>query len=64
MRNKKRWKLIIFLIIFSICIGTLEQYKNEDVVSTISIPVTNKVIVVDAGHRKSGWWSSKQKWNK
>lgn len=50
---KRKRILIIFSIIFiSIYVSVLEiNYRNDlKVVETVSVPVSNKVIVVDAGH--------------
>lgn len=49
MINKKRMTLIIMVLFVSIASYTVTVKKN-DVVTTSSLPVTNKVIVLDAGH--------------
>ncbi|MBO4816034.1 MAG: hypothetical protein J5507_03830 [Clostridia bacterium] len=51
--NKKRITLIItsiFLSIFAF-IFTMDNYKSqEEYISTVSLPISGKTIVVDAGH--------------
>lgn len=49
MINKKRITLIIMVLFVSIASYTVTVKKN-DLVTTSSLPVTNKVIVLDAGH--------------
>lgn len=45
--NKKRILLIVFTVIISISIPMLSKKTIE----TVALPVSNKVIVLDAGHR-------------
>lgn len=47
MINKKRISLIMIMLFVSIATYTVTVKKN-DVVTTSSLPVTNKVIVLDA----------------
>lgn len=47
--NRKRMMLILTLV----CIPLLAfsfQIAEENTVETVALPVTNKVIVIDAGH--------------
>lgn len=51
--NKKRITLIVTSIFLSILIFTLITDKSSNYdkyISTVSLPVSGKVIVVDAGH--------------
>jgi N-acetylmuramoyl-L-alanine amidase len=52
--SKKRIELVFSLVIASTLIFTIsnrsEEVENTNTVQTVSLPVTNKVIVVDAGH--------------
>lgn len=51
--NKKRISLIVTSIFLSILIFTLITDKSSNYdkyISTVSLPVSGKVIVVDAGH--------------
>lgn len=48
--NFKRIKIISFVILMSICATSVKNNFEENVVSTMSVPVTNRVIIVDAGH--------------
>lgn len=57
--NLKRIKIISFVILMSICVTSVKNNFKENVVSTMSVPVTNKVIIVDAGHGRRRWRSCK-----
>ena len=57
--NFKRFKIISFVILISICATGIKNNFKENVVSTMSVPVTNKVIIVDAGHGRRRWRSCK-----
>lgn len=46
----KRISLVCCCIIISICTFTIGKRVSGDIISTMSVPVTNKVIVIDAGH--------------
>lgn len=52
-----RGKRILFVVMCIVAsIGFINIYgsmKKEITVPTVSLPVSNKVIVLDAGHRKS-----------
>lgn len=51
--NKKRLLLIgsgIFLSLFVFLLTTNDENKNN-YISTVSLPVSGKTVVVDAGHR-------------
>jgi len=51
--NKKRLTLIItsiFIAIFVFIFTTDDLQKENNYISTVSLPVTEKVIVIDAGH--------------
>lgn len=39
--------LLIFMCVFAVSITT---NRTENTVQTVALPVTNKVIVIDAGH--------------
>ena len=47
--NRKRILIVCFIIGISILSVSLQAQKNNTV-QTVSLPVTNKVIVIDAGH--------------
>lgn len=49
--NKKRILLIIMLILISTFTYSINT-KKENTISTSSLPVSNKVIILDAGHGK------------
>lgn len=49
--NKKRIFLILAVFMLSIATYTV-TIKKEDTITTSSLPVTNKVIILDAGHGK------------
>lgn len=50
--NKKRIKLIALILIFSISIYLIDgiTIKEKEMLEVTSIPTSNKVIIVDAGH--------------
>lgn len=49
--NKRRISFILVIIIISICSYTIRK-EPQNTISTSSLPVTNKVIILDAGHGK------------
>lgn len=54
--RKKRILLIIMCVVVSVGFITISNRLNSQTsVSTVALPVSNKVIVLDAGHRKSRW---------
>lgn len=52
MKNllNKRLGLIFSWVMLSILTFTLGKNNKGDIISTMSVPVSNKIIVVDAGH--------------
>ena len=48
--NKKRLTFIFLMIVVSVI--SFEMRGKKDYVSVSSLPVTNKVVVLDAGHGK------------
>ena len=46
--NKKR--IILILLVLFVSVVSFSFKKSNDVVSVSSLPVTNKVIILDAGH--------------
>lgn len=51
--NKKRVLFIVLAVMLAFCIPILPNSEMESI-ETVALPVSNKVIVLDAGHRKSG----------
>lgn len=49
--NKKRVLFIIFAVMLAFCIPIVPT-DTTDTIQTVALPVSNKVIVLDAGHRK------------
>ena len=49
--RKKRITFIVFSVFLSILVFTLIKDKKE-IVPTVSLPVSGKTIVIDAGHGK------------
>ncbi len=47
----KRFSLIICLVILSVFFYS--NRKPVEIIPVMAVPVTNKVIILDAGHRKS-----------
>ncbi|MGN1327904.1 MAG: hypothetical protein ACI4VQ_07525 [Clostridia bacterium] len=60
--NKKRLMFLLVATFLPIGIFITEMgynnLKNKEIVSTMAVPVTNKTIVIDAGHGRRRWWSS------
>lgn len=53
--NKKRIftvVLIVFLIILIFTLSANLKSESDNYVSTVSLPVSGKVVIVDAGHGK------------
>ena len=50
--SKKRISIIVFSIFFSILVFSIATDVKEITVSTVSLPVSGKTIVIDAGHGK------------
>lgn len=48
--NKKRILFIVFAVIIAVFIPIS---KENETISTVALPVSNKVIVLDAGHRNT-----------
>lgn len=51
--NKKRFIAIFSMILIAICAFTFQKADLNKTVQTVTLPVSNKVIVLDAGHRKT-----------
>lgn len=50
--RKKRIMLVMSLILVSVMCFSFQNANIEDTVQTVALPVSNKVIVIDAGHGK------------
>lgn len=48
--NRKRILVIMLMLIIATCAFTLQTAQTKEIVPTVSLPVSNKVIVIDAGH--------------
>ncbi len=48
--NKKRILLITSIVAISIFVFTIQIAKTQETVQTVALPVSNKTIVIDAGH--------------
>lgn len=53
--NKKRLLNILGMVFISLFAFSFQIAKEEKTKETVSLPVSNKVIVIDAGHRSSRW---------
>lgn len=52
--KKKRLIIITSLLCFSLSVCVLKNsWQSPNTVATVNLPVSNKVIVLDAGHRRS-----------
>lgn len=50
--NKKRLLTILSIVCIAVFVFSFQVANNSNTVSTVSLPVSNKVIVLDAGHGK------------
>ena len=48
--NKKRLLNILGMVFISLFVFSFQIAKEEKTKETVSLPVSNKVIVIDAGH--------------
>ena len=51
--DKKRLLNILGMVFISLFVFSFQIAKEEKTKETVSLPVSNKVIVIDAGHRSS-----------
>lgn len=51
--NKKRLAAIFSLILIAVFAFTFQKADLNKTVQTVTLPVSNKVIVLDAGHREA-----------
>lgn len=51
--SKKRIMIVIGTLMIAVFSFMLQTADRNKTVETVSLPVSNKVIVVDAGHRKT-----------
>lgn len=56
--RSKRIYLILACIVMSTAFFQIAKSK-EKTVQTVALPINNKVIVLDAGHRRRRWGSNK-----
>lgn len=52
--RKSRILFIISIVFISIFTYFLGAKPKNNTVQTVSLPVTNKVVILDAGHRRRG----------
>ncbi|NLC87785.1 MAG: N-acetylmuramoyl-L-alanine amidase CwlD [Clostridiaceae bacterium] len=50
--NKKRILLMMGILLIATFTFSMQTFENEKTISTVALPVSNKVIVIDAGHGK------------
>ena len=50
--SRKRILLIATILCVSVFAFSLNTYSSKKAVETVALPVSNKVIVIDAGHGK------------
>lgn len=48
--NRKRLIAILSMVFLALFVFSFQIAKDEKTVETVSLPVSNKVIVIDAGH--------------
>lgn len=50
--NKKRILFITSVVIVSMFVFTIQTAQTNETLETVALPVSNKTIVIDAGHGK------------
>ena len=50
--QKRRIILVLSCVFVSIFTYFLSNSKHDETLQTVSLPVTNKVVILDAGHRR------------
>jgi len=58
--NKKKIIFTLGIILVTVFALTIKHESNEETLQTVALPVTNKVIVIDARTWHSRWRSAKQ----
>lgn len=48
--NRKRLIAMLSMICVAVFVFNFQIAKKEETVSTVALPVSNKVVVIDAGH--------------
>ncbi len=48
--RKKKIIIVFSLLLFCLSIGLMVTNTKEETIATVSLPVSNKTIVLDAGH--------------
>lgn len=51
--DRKRLGIIAGILLIAVFAFTFQTASNPKTIQTVSLPVSNKVIVLDAGHRKT-----------
>lgn len=51
--DKKRLGIIAGILLVAVFVFTFQTANVRNTVQTVSLPVSSKVIVLDAGHRKA-----------
>lgn len=50
--NRKRIVFILSMVLVSMFVFMFQVTDKEETIETVGLPVSNKVIVIDAGHGK------------
>ena len=48
--NKKRILFIMLAVVVAVCVPEISKKNDVSIIETTALPVSNKVIVIDAGH--------------
>ena len=59
--NKKRILFIMLAVVVAVCVPGISN--DISIIETTALPVSNKVIVLDAGHGFPDERSEKRKWD-
>lgn len=61
--DKRRILLVLCMIFVSISTYLFALTYDKETIQTMSLPVTGKVVVLDAGHGRRRWWGKFWKWH-
>lgn len=60
--EKRRLIFVVSMVFISLFTYLFTVSYTKDTIQTAGLPVTNKVVVLDAGHGRRRWWSKFWKW--
>ncbi len=61
--EKRRLFFVVSMVFISLFTYLFTLSHTKETIQTTGLPVTGKVVVLDAGHGRGRWWSKFRKWN-